>query len=378
VLFSFSLIYGKDAGTNGILSYPKSFYMFSNTIGETAEHNGADTIPNNIFAVFELGFALVTPTIIACSLHGRTGLPGFLFFIFAWHLTVYCPIAHAVWNLNGALYTNYVTDFAGGMVVHMLASATALSLHLVLGKDTIPKPGPVADPEKALYLALVVWFLWFGFNSGKSHDASQIAAQSIVNTIAAGFISVLTAFFYNLIFEKQTTSVTIVYALLIGLIAITPASGYVTIGGAMCIALSTYLVTAYVSNFITGEGVNKDEPFSVLTIHSVAGTMGFVWTAIISYKFVNPDANNGLTRGRGVPLGYHLAAMCAMWGCTVLATFILAFICNLIVPMGETGTEYAYKAGTPGNEAERAEPFPTSGADDVAKDKEAGLELTSV
>lgn len=379
VLFSFSLIYGKDAGRNGVLSYPRSYYMFANTINEVESWNGANTIPASIFAVFELGFALVTPTIIACSLHGRTGLPGFMFFIFCWHLCIYCPVAHIVWNYNGAFFTNYVTDFAGGMVVHMLAAVTSLSLHLVLGKDTIPKPGPVADPEKALYLAFLVWFLWFGFISGKAHKASQIAAQAIVNTIAAGFVSVLMSFFYNLIFEKPTTSVTIAYALLIGLVAITPAAGYVTVGGAMCIALSTYLVTAYVSHFVTGEGVNTNEPFSVLTVHSVAGTMGFVWTAIISYEFVNPAANNGLTWGRGVPLGYHLAAMCAMWGTAFVATFILAFICNLIVPLGETGADYAYKTGVPSGETvEKAEPYPTSGADDVVKEKETALELTSV
>lgn len=374
VLFSFSLVYGKDAGSNGILGYPKSYYMFAHTLEETTSSG----VPVNILAVFELGFALVTPTIIACSVHGRVGLSGFLFFIFCWHLCVYCPIAHIVWADGGAFYTNYVTDFAGGMVVHMLAAATSLSLHLVLGKDTIPKPGPVADPEKALYLALLVWFLWFGFISGKSHDASQVAAQAIVNTIAAGFVSVLMAFFYNLIFEKPTTSVSISYALLIGLVAITPAAGYVTVGGALCISLSTYLAVALISNFITGEGVNANEPFSVLTVHSVAGTMGFIWTAIISYEFVNPNANNGLTWGRGMPLAYHLATMCAMWAITVLATFILAFICNLIVPMGETGADYAYKAGSPADTVEKAEPIPSSGADDVVKEKEGGLELTSV
>lgn len=324
VLFTYSMIYGKDAQRNGILGYPGTYYMFANTLNDVNALNGGPTIPGNIFAVFELGFALVTSTIIACSVHGRVNMGGFLFFISIWHIVIYAPVAHIVWNYNGAFFTNFVTDFAGGMVVHMLAGITSISLHLVLGKDTIPKPGPVADPEKALYLSLLVWFLWFGFNSGKAHNASQIASQSIVNTIAAGMISVLTAFFYSLIFEKPITSITISYALLIGLIAITPSAGYVTIGGAMCISLSTYLITAYVSNFITGEGVNANEPFSALTCHSLAGTIGFIWTTIISYKFVNPAANNGLTYGRGVPLGYHLASMCAFWGVTILATFILA------------------------------------------------------
>ncbi|RYH20254.1 hypothetical protein EON65_24020 [archaeon] len=370
------MIYGKDAQRNGIVSYPGTYYMFSHTINDVNNRQDASTIPGSIFAVYELGFALVTSTIIAASVQGRVNMTGFLVFISIWHIVIYTPVAHIVWNYNGAFKTNYVTDFAGGMVVHMLAGATSLSLHVVLGKDTIPKAGPVADPEKALYLAFLVWFLWFGFNSGKSHDASQVAAQSIVNTIAAGMISVLTAFFYHLIFERVITSVTIVYALLIGLIAITPAAGYVTIGGAMCISLSTYLITAYVSNFFTNEGNFTNEPFSILTIHSVAGTVGFIWTTIISYNFVNPKANNGLTHGQGMPLAYHLATACAFWGTTLVATFILAFISNLIAPMGETGSDYSYKAGSPAEAVEKGDNYKS--AEDASKEKEGGLELTSV
>lgn len=351
--------------------------MFAHTIGFTAELNGADTIPNNIYAVFELGFALVAATIVAASVHGRVNLHGFLFFIFAWHLAVYAPVAHAVWNYNGVLFTNYVTDFAGGLVVHILASSTSLALHLVLGKDTIPKPGAVADPEKALYLSFLVWFLWFGFNSGKSHDASQVAAQSIVNTIAAGIISVLTAFLYNLIFEKPFTSVTIVNALIIGLVAITPAAGFVTVGGALVIALFSYVAVAFISNFLAGEGNKANEPFSVLLIHSIAGTTGFIWTTIISYKFVNLKGNNGLTHGRGVPLGYHIAACLAVWAASFIANFILAFICNLLVPIGETGSEYVYKAEE-NNHVEAAEPVSVPHQDDVVKEKQSGLELSAV
>jgi ammonium transporter, Amt family len=319
--------------------------MFAHTIGETAAMYGP-TIPANIFAVYELGFALVSATIVACSVHGRVNLPGFLFFMFAWHLCVYAPVAHIVWNYNGAFFTNYVTDFAGGMVVHMLSGITSISLHFVLGREGVSKPAVVADPEKALYLAMLVWFLWFGFISGKSHDASQIAAQSIVNTIAAGFVSVLTAFFYNLIFEKETTSVSIASAILIGLVAITPSAGYVTIGGAMCISLSTYLITNYVANFYIFEGVNTNQPLSALTVHTVAGTVGFIWTNIISYKMVNPAANNGLTYGRGIPLAYQIAAAVTMWVITQIATLLLAFISNQFFPIAEVQVDYKTQVPT--------------------------------
>lgn len=334
VLFTFSLSYGKDAHANGILGYPITYYMFKDTTGETAALNGGASIPNSIFAVYELVFALVTPAIIASSLGNRINLNGFVLFMFFWHIAIYCPVAHVVWSARGAFYTNGIRDFSGALVVHLLATTTSISSHLVLGKDAVTKSGPVANPDNALFLAFIVWFLWFGFNAGKAHDASAVAAQSIVNTIAGTFTSILTSFLYNLIFEKATTPVSLTYAILIALVALTPASGYVTVGGAMIICLFSYVFTAVVSQFLLGEGVNENEPFSVIAVHGVAGVVGFLWTAIICYDFVNPDSYNGLTYGRGMPLALHIAAILLILSTTFIATFLVAFLSNLILPFG--------------------------------------------
>lgn len=266
---------------------------------------------------------------------GRIELNGFLFFMFVWHLVVYCPVAHITWNKRGAFATNHIEDFSGALPVHSLGALTALVLHVILGKDSIPKSGPVADPEKALFAVFVVWFLWFGFNSGKAHAADSVAAQSIVNTIAATTSAILSSFFYNLIMEKVNNSVTLTYAVLIGLISITPASGYVTVGGAMVISIFTYLFTVIVAQFFLGEGFGENETYTVTSLHAIAGTVGFLWTAIISYKFVNPSfGENGLTFGRGTVLAYHIAFVLALWGCAAISIAIIAFICNLIFPIG--------------------------------------------
>jgi Amt family ammonium transporter len=317
--------------------------MFYATWEDNASQNGASTITNSIFAVYELSFALVTATLITASLAGRVNLNSFLIFIFVWHLIVYTPVAHVVWHPNGAIYTNWVRDFSGALVVHILSSATSLSLHLVLGKDAIPKANPVANPEKALYLSFVVWFLWFGFNAGKAHSAGSVAAQSIVNTIAAVFSSILISFFYNLVLEKPVTPVSISNAILVGLVAITPASGHVTVGGAMVISIFTYLFTAIIAMFLIGEGFNLHESFSVLTIHSIAGTAGFIWTGILTYSFINPAGYNGLTSGRGIPVAYHVAALLAVWACSFISTFIIAWIVHLISPLHSTQGDYEYK-----------------------------------
>jgi len=363
ILFSFSLTYGQDAKENGIMGYPLTYYFFTNTQNQASPLNG--DLANNIFAVYELGFALVTATLVTISLAGRVNLNSFLIFMFAWHLIVYTPVAHVVWSANGAIRTNWIQDFSGGLVVHILASATSISLHLVLGKDEIPKAGAVANPEKALYLTFVVWFLWFGFNAGKAYEANATAAQSIVNTIAATFTSILISFFYNLVLEKPVTSVSLSNAILIALVAITPASGFVTVGGAMVISVFTYLFTAIVAQFFIGEGFNAHESFSTLTIHSIAGSVGFLWTAIISYKMVNPEGQNGLTSGRGIPLGYQIAALLAVWSAAFFSTFLLAWIVNLVSPL-KNNAAYDADYKQPAGEVENT---------DVQKD--AGVELTN-
>jgi Amt family ammonium transporter len=344
ILFSFSLAYGKDAKDNGIIGYPGTYYFFHDTWNFNAAANGAGNIANSIFAVYELGFALVTAGLVTISLAGRVNLNSFLIFMFAWHLIVYTPVAHIVWSPQGAIYSNWARDFSGALVVHVLSSSTSIALHLVLGKDEIPKAGAVANPEKALYLTFVVWFLWFGFNAGKAHEANSVAAQSVVNTIAATMSSILISFFYNLVLEKPVTPVSLSNAILIGLVAITPASGFVTVGGAMCIAVFTYLFTAVVAQFFIGEGFNAHESFSTLTIHGVAGSVGFLWTAIISYHMVNPAGYNGLTAGRGIPLGYQIAALMAVWSASFISCFVLAWITNLITPLKNTQDFNEYKA----------------------------------
>ena len=325
--------YGKDAKGNGVMGYPATFYFFADTFDKSAELNGVDSISNSIFAVYELGFALVTAALVTVSVAGRVNLNSFLIFMMVWHLLVYTPAAHIVWSPEGAFYTNYIRDFSGALVVHILSSATSMSLHFVLGKDEIPRAGAVVQNEQAMTLTFVVWFLWFGFNAGKAHMANAVATQSMVNTIAATFMSALMGYFYNTALDKPFTAVSLSNAVLIGLVGITPASGYVTVGGAMVISVFTYLFTTIVANFLVGEGNGVNESLSTLSIHSIAATVGFIWTAILSYKMVNPDGQNGLTYGRGIPLSYQLAGLVAMWVVSFICTFILAWIVNLIAPL---------------------------------------------
>jgi len=348
VIFSFSLAYGQDANGDRIMGFPKTFYMFYMTGANSAEQNDASTIPNSIFAVFELGFALVTPTIVAASVSGRVNMNAFLIFIFAWHLTIYTPIAHITWYPTGWFRDNWIEDFSGGIVVHQLSAITALGLHIILGHENTPKAAPVSSVviEKVLPSLFAVWFLWFGFTTGKAYNTYPVAAQSIVNIIAATTTSILMSFLYDLVFDVTTTTVSITMAVLIGLIAISPAAGFVSVGGAMCIAIFTLLVTRLVGHNVFGEGNQPEEPFSLLTLHGLSGTCGFFATAVFSYTMINPEAFNGLTYGRGIPLSHHIACILALWSCTLIAVLILAFGVNTFYPLAVTRASYAAPPAT--------------------------------
>jgi Amt family ammonium transporter len=252
-----------------MLGNPVTYYLFHHTIDETAARNNAPTIPNNIFAFYELSYALMGPSIIASSLAGRLNLTGFLVFIGLWHIGVYCPVAHILWSANGAYYTNTIRDFAGGLVIHILSATTALVVHLILGKDAIPAVKPVSgkSPTAAASIGTVfVWLLWVGAISGKSLASNTLTSQCIVNALACSASSVILSYFVYTLLEKQITTITMINALLIGLVAISPAAGFVSVGGALCIGVSAYLVTFLVSFFLFHEGSLDILSMSVLTI----------------------------------------------------------------------------------------------------------------
>lgn len=332
IVISFSLVYAKDANGDRILGFPKYFYMFARTVN-FPDASLAPTVPLGIFAVFELAFALLTPTIVATAIIDRVNVYGFLAFIFIWHLTVYAPVAHIVWHPEGFFRAHEIIDFSGGIVVNMLASITILGTHLFLNWKGAPKQEPVAprDPYKLLINSLVVWFLWFGINAGKAHAASGVAGQSIVNTIAGVSMSIFLNFLIDTIFDLIFDEVAIVNAILLGLIATTPSSGYVTVGGSMVIAIIVTLSTRIFANVFLKEGVNA--PYSVVTLHGFGGSIAFLFTAMLSYKFINAEGMQGLTYGFQTGIRHHVAVVLAMWSCGILAIFVCLFLSDLFVPL---------------------------------------------
>lgn len=268
-----------------------------------------------------------------CILAGRVSTAGFLFFILVWHIAVYCPLAHMMWTHQGWFHQHYIEDFSGGLVVHMLGGLTAFCAHYFLGRNDMPHLPPVMNANETLKAVFLAWFLWFGYTAGKSHNAGPAAAQAIMNVFVAPLASLLISFFYELIYERNITPISISTAILLGLVGITPAAGYVTVGGAMCIGALTYLVTQGVANQLYLEGLTVNAPLSITTVHGLGGTVGFLCTAIFSYKFINPVAFDGATWGNGLPILYHFILCLLFYTCATMSIFTILYVCNAIVPM---------------------------------------------
>jgi Amt family ammonium transporter len=339
ILCSFSFVHGKQTHGDKIYGYPIQYYMFSHVNGNLVSSFLAPTIPANIFAIFELCFAILAPTVVAIAVIDRVTIYGFLAFTFVWHLTVYVPVAFITWNKDGWLYTNKVLDFSGGLVTNMLAAITIIVLNAFLDWKNAPKPAPIAAPsvetsQSLLFSALTLWFLSFGINAGKAHAADSTAAQSVVNTIAIVFLSILLTFLWNLLVDRPLSNTGLSKAIIFGLIVSTPCSGYVTVGGAMVIAIITYFTLKIVDEFYLKDDA-EDRPHSMAILYGLVGTVSFLFTAFISYQFINPAGQNGLTYGNPGPIRYHLATVITFWVTTPIAVALVAFVTDLLVPLSK-------------------------------------------
>jgi len=305
------------------LGIAKTYYMFH----DVDYYHFIDLAPytsNIIFAIFECAFPIVTLAIALAGVVDRVNLMGWLFFAGFWHCVVWCPTAHVIWNSGGALYKNFIMDFAGGVVVHIQAAIVVLAFKLVLDRnnkkvDEVPAAARETTSATVAMSLTIVFFATFGFIAGKGHDAGPVAVQAVANTIAAGVAGMLMWFFLDTLAEKEATIVSISQGLLLGLISATPSAGYVTIGGSFCIAIGTVLLT-WVGAFFTNERRCQNCSLSIVTLHGVGGILGFFFTSLFSYKMINSAAYNGVMYGRGIPVAYHLAALCIFVPCIFIAT----------------------------------------------------------
>lgn len=336
VIVGFSLAFGKDANGNGIIGYPATFYMY-NDVGPNPHPMLAPTIPLVIFSMFQLMFAIITPALIAGSLAERINFQAWMLFICIWHLIVYCPLAHMMWHPDGIWRKWGAIDFAGGTVVEMASGFSALAGALYLGPRRQKSHQATSIPFIMLGTG-IFWFGWMGFNAGSACAANGVACMAFATTNTAGASSMLTWIFLDFMLGKATSAVGACNGIVVGLVAITPGCGFVTVGSSMVIGALACMI-CYGAGILMKERSGVDDSLDVLTVHGLGGLVGFLCTGIFCSLDVNPAGKQGLIYGNGETLAKHIAIVLCLVPCLLISTYGIFYVVDCIVPVRVTQQE---------------------------------------
>ncbi len=302
VVIGFSLAFGESIG--GIIGNPLTYLNF-NDVGLDPNPEFSETIPFLLFALFQLKFAIITPALITGSFAGRVRFRSYILFMVLFSIFIYCPLAHMTWHPEGIFRNWGVLDFAGGTVVHMSAGFAALAGTLYLGKRKMEGEEHANVPFIILGTGLL-WFGWFGFNSGSALGANEDAVAAFSNTNLASATAMVTWIFYERMHGRKMSAVGACIGAVVGLVAITPAAGFVTIGQAIFIG--------FISSLISNWAIRKmrkselDDTLDVFPSHGIGGISGMILTGVFASKV-------GLVNGVYETFFYHLLALmiCAVF-----------------------------------------------------------------
>ncbi len=318
VLFGYSLAFGPDhAGLIGGLSWAGL-----NGVGLDPNPDYAATIPHQLFMIFQMMFAVITPALIIGAFAERMKFSAFLVFSFLWATIVYDPMAHWVWGVGGILRELGALDFAGGIVVHISAGMGALAAALFLGKRR-GYPADMSPPHNlpfAILGAALLWFGWFGFNAGSALGANGLSVSAFVATHMSGAAAALAWATVEWVRGKRPTALGTISGAIAGLACITPASGFVTPLAAIAIGLIAGLV-CYVAVVVVKAKLGYDDSLDAFGVHGIGGVLGVLLVGVFAAQAVNPAGANGLIHGEGRQL---LLQFIAIAGCTAYS-FILSF-----------------------------------------------------
>lgn len=330
VLFGYALAFG---GNHGGIIGGKEWFGFQGVGMDPGPY--ADTIPNLVFAAFQMMFAMITPALITGSVAGRMRFKALVIFTILWSLIVYYPMAHMVWGQGGFLAEIGSVDFAGGNVVHITSGVSGLVLAILLGKRRgyEHESYRVHNTPFVFLGASLLWFGWYGFNAGSALAANGLAAHAFMTSAvssAAGLISWL------LIETVTTGKATLVGAstgLVIGLVAITPGAGFVPMWAAIIIGLLVSPICYFGVSFIKGK-LKIDDALDAFGCHGIGGIWGGLATGIFGCSSINEVARwNGLAFGETKLFIAQVVGILVSIAVAVVGTLICAAIVKLFIPL---------------------------------------------
>jgi Amt family ammonium transporter len=332
VVVAFGLAFGPTIG--GFIGNPLPNLFFQG-VGTSTAWSLAPTIPFMLFALFQAKFAIITPALITGAFAERVRFWAYLLFMVLFILIIYAPLAHMTWHPDGVFFKMGVLDFAGGTVVHMSAGWAALAGAMFLGKRKVQK----VNPARITYVLLgtgLLWFGWFGFNAGSALGSNGLAVQALGTTTVAAAAAAMAWVFLDKILGHKLSALGACIGAVVGLVAITPAAGFVSIPHGIFIgAFAAIVSNLVVSKFPKGK---IDDALDVFACHGVGGMVGMLLTGVFASKAVNPVVgdNQGLIFGTPTLFINQLIALVAVSIFAFVGSYILFFIVNKITPLRVT------------------------------------------
>lgn len=330
VVVGFSLAFGDSIG--GIIGNPATYFMMDDILAQKP-WSLAPTIPLVLFCFFQLKFAIITPALITGAFAERIRFSSYVLFIVLWSLLIYSPLAHVTWHPEGLFFGLGVLDFAGGTVVHMSAGWAALAAALFLRRRS---EATGLEPARITYVMLgtgLLWFGWLGFNAGSAMGANSLAAMAMATTTAASAAAAFSWIIFESIRGRKPSAMGACIGAVVGLVAITPAAGFVSIPHALTIGI----VASIVSNLVVEwrSRTTLDDTLDVFPCHGVGGMVGMILTGVFASQAINPanTTGNGLFFGETKLFFIHLLALVAVSIFAFFGTYILLRITNAISPL---------------------------------------------
>jgi Amt family ammonium transporter len=336
--YSIAFTANPDAGMN---AYIGGFsYLFLKPMGLNAVSSLAGTIPESVYMFFQMTFAIITPALIAGALADRMKFSAFLWFMGLWLILVYCPIAHWVWG-GGWLGagTGFLIpkgagalDYAGGSVVHLNAGTAALVTCLVLGKRIGLGTDNMSPHNLVLSVigASLLWVGWFGFNAGSAVTAGYNAGMAAAATQIATAAAALAWMFAEWIIAKKPSVLGMISGAVAGLVAITPASGFVDPVGALIIGVAAGVV-CYISAVWVKKAIGYDDSLDAWGVHGVGGALGALLTGAFAKNAINSVGKGWLADGNGAQMLYQLIDVAAVFIYCAVVTFVILKVIDMIV-----------------------------------------------
>jgi|SRR5579863_7174958 len=337
ILVGYSLCFGKTY--HGVIGNPFT-HLFFKGVSSGPSWVLAPTIPQSLFSMFQLMFAIITPGLVVGAIAERMRFAAYVIFTILFSLFVYAPLAHWSWHPDGFLAKMGALDFAGGTVVHISAGCAALAGALVLKRRKVHIEKIAEKPANIPYILIgtgLLWFGWFGFNAGSALSAGPLAVSAFATTNTAAASAGLSWMFFDVLRGKKPSVVGFCVGAVVGLVAITPASGFVAIPQSIFIGV----IAAVISNLVVHlkSKTIVDDTLDVFPCHGIGGMVGMLMTGIFATKAVNAAGNNGWAYGNPGFFLIQLKAMAIVVVFSFTTSWVIFKFINFIVPIRVSGRE---------------------------------------